>query len=283
MLMRKLQALVAEGATVTVVTRPESSTTKALPAGVKVVSVAHTDVPALAATFKEHQIEVVVSTVGHPALPNQKLLGDAAKQAGVKLFFPSEYGYTTIGLTHGELALKTQFAEHLKQIGLPSARVLVSYIVMTNICKVLTTNFQTGGFITFIPWLTAVDSGKVKITGGKGDAKASFTDPGDIAGFIAYIITHLSPSELSDKVFRIEGEHASMLDIAEYYGLPAEHVDDMGDEFRTYLQTIVNSGKGSTAFHNPSGKELTGSEAANASNALWPGHHWKNIKEGLGL
>jgi hypothetical protein len=73
-----------------------------------------------------------------------------------------------------------------------------------------------------------------------------------------------------------------MLDIAKHYGLPAEHVDDIGDEVRPY-QTIVNSGKGSTAFHIPSGKELTGSEGANASNALWPGHHWKNIKEGLGL
>jgi hypothetical protein len=74
-----------------------------------------------------------------------------------------------------------------------------------------------------------------------------------------------------------------MLDIAKYYELPAEHVDDTNDDFRTYLQRIVNSGKGSTAFHIPSGKELTGSEGANASNALWPGHHWKNIKEGLGL
>jgi hypothetical protein len=127
MLMCKLQALVAEGATVIVVTRPESSTNKALPAGVKVVSVVLTDVPALAAAFEEHRIEVVVSTVGHPALPNQKLLGDAAKQAGVKLFFPSEFGFSTIGQTQGELALKDQFAEHLKQIGLPSARILVSY------------------------------------------------------------------------------------------------------------------------------------------------------------
>lgn len=85
-----------------------------------------TDVPALAATFKEHKIEVVVSTIAHAALPHQNLLGDAAKQAGVKLFLPSEFGYSTIGQTEGELGLKAKFGEYLQEIGLPSTRIFVS-------------------------------------------------------------------------------------------------------------------------------------------------------------
>jgi hypothetical protein len=144
---------------------------------------------------------------------------------------------------------------------------------------------QTGAFISGIPYLTSIDSGKIQISGGKGDAKASFTDTADIAGFTAYIVTHLTPSELSNKFFRIEGEHASLLDIAGYYGskVPVEYVNGFDDEFKTFLQQLINSGKGSTAYDFASGKELTGSDAAGASNVLWLGHHWKGIKEGLGL
>jgi len=248
------------------VRRPESSA-KSVPTGAKVVSVSLTDVPALAAALKEHKIEVLVSAVSLPGLPKQSLLADAAKLAGVKLFVPSEFGFSTFGQTEGELGFKAEFGEYIKEIGLPYARIF------------------TGGFITFIPWLTSVDSGKFKIAGGKGDAKASFTDPADIAGFTAYIVTHLSPAELSNKIFRIEGEHASMLDIAGYYGskVPIEYVDGFDDEFRMFLHVLINTGKGSTGYNIPAGKELTGSDAAGASNALWPGHHWKGIKEVLGL
>jgi hypothetical protein len=122
----KFQALLSEGANVVVVTRPESSSVKSVAAGIKVISVAFTDVPALAAAFKENKTEVVISTIGHGALSNQRLLGDAAKQADVKLFLPSEFGYSTIGQTEGELGLKTQFGEYLKEIGLPFARIFVS-------------------------------------------------------------------------------------------------------------------------------------------------------------
>ena len=117
----------AEGANVTVVARTESTSAKDLPSGIKVVSVSLTDVSALAATFKEHNIEVVISTVSQDALPHQHLLGDAAKQAGVKLFVPSEYGASTIGLTEGELGLKAKFGEYLEEIGLPFTRIFVSF------------------------------------------------------------------------------------------------------------------------------------------------------------
>lgn len=97
-----------------------------MPSEIKIVSVSLTDVSALAAVFREHNIEVVVSTVAHEALPHQHLLGDAAKQAGVKLFLPSEFGYSTIGLTEGELGLKAKFGEYLEEIGLPFTRIFVS-------------------------------------------------------------------------------------------------------------------------------------------------------------
>lgn len=97
-----------------------------MPSGVKVVTIDLTDVKALALAFKDNKTEVVVSTVAHAALPDQYLLGDAAKEAGVQLFLPSEFGYSTIGVTQGELGLKAKFGEHLQKIGLPSLRIFVS-------------------------------------------------------------------------------------------------------------------------------------------------------------
>lgn len=130
-----------------------------------------------------------------------------------------------------------------------------------------------------------MDSGKIQIVG-KGDKKGTFTHPDDIVGFTAYVITHLSPSELDYKVFRIQGESATLLDVAGYYGskYPVEHVEKLaGDGLESHLQQLLDTGRGSVAYDISTGKELTGADAAGASNALWVGHQWKNIKQGLGL
>ena len=137
---------------------------------------------------------------------------------------------------------------------------------------------QNGGFITHLPWLTSLDSGKVKIAGGKGDNRVSWTNPADIGAFTAYVITHLSPAELSNKIFRIEGDQASLLDFAQYQGVPVEYVDAFDNELQTYVQRLINGKRPDL----PSGKAPTGGDAAGLSNALWPGH-FKNIKEVFGL
>lgn len=263
------KALLAEGAKVIVISRAGSTSVKNLPADIKVVSVSLTDVTALAAALKEHSVEVVVSTVGGPALAQQQLLGDAAKQAGVKLFVPSEFGTSTLGQTEGPLGLKAKFGDYLTEIGLPSTRIF------------------TGNFITYIPLLLDISSGKIRIFG-KGDKKATFTHIPDIAGFVAYVLTHLAPAELENKIFRIQGEAASFLDIAAYYPtIPVEHIErpfsGPHGEFLSFLHTFIDSGKGSVAYSVAAGKELTGADAAGASNALWVGHRWAGIKEGLGL
>jgi len=250
------KALLQEGANVIVVSRPASSSGKDLPAGVKVVAIDYTDVAALAALLSEHATEVVISTISHEVLGLQQGLGDAAKQGGAKLFVPSEFGFDTIKYREGLLGVKDELATYLKHIGLPSARIL------------------TGLFTTFIPWLLNVESGKIHLIG-KGDKTFSTTHPDDIAGFVAYILTHLPESELHDKVFRIEGARVTLNDIIGHYGgkYPVEHVDAIsGEAVKTFLQLIVENGSG-----------VVVEEGAASSNALWAGHAWKGIKEGLGL
>lgn len=137
--------------------------------------------------------------------------------------------------------------------------------------------------MTYIPWLADISSGKFKILG-KGDKRASFTHPEDIAGFTAYVITHLQPSQLANKIFRIEGERATLLDISKLYAskVPVEHVDEFtGDHgaFKNFLHGLIESSEGSVAYDIQS-KDLVGD---GLSNGFWEGHQWKGIKESLGL
>jgi hypothetical protein len=63
-----------------------------LPEGIKTAVVDYTDSNSVAKELKEHNVQVVISTLSHNALLQQKSLADAAKKAGVKLFAPSEFG-----------------------------------------------------------------------------------------------------------------------------------------------------------------------------------------------
>ncbi|KDQ14394.1 hypothetical protein BOTBODRAFT_174875 [Botryobasidium botryosum FD-172 SS1] len=246
-----VQNLIDNGASVVVIARPGSSTANKLPAGAKSAVVDLKSASALAAAFREHKVEVVVSTVGHPGLPTQPVIADGAKAAGVKLFVPSEFGVPTDGYTEGDLGVKSKFASYLAEIGLPSARIF------------------NGLFIDFIPWAAEIDSGKFKILG-KGESKVTVTAAEDIAGFTAYILTNLPPSKLQNAAFRIQGAYVTLREVAALYGdaYPIEHVDKFEDAFKTGLQSVIESGAATTG---------------GTSNELWEGHQWKGIKEVLKL
>ena len=132
-----------------------------MPSGVKVATVDLTDVNALTKAFKEHNIEVVVSTVSMAAIPGMHLLIDAAKAAGVQLFIMSEFGHSMVGRTSGIFGAKAKAAEYLQQIRLAMHDMLSL------------TNFFVEWYIHHLHPLV-VDSGKFKILG-KGDKKSSFT------------------------------------------------------------------------------------------------------------
>lgn len=81
-------------------------------------------------------VDAVVSTIGFAGFGNQKALADAAKEAGVRVFLPSEWGAPTPGYTEADSVMlwrKAELHAYLKQINLPYAL------------------FYTGGFADWAP------------------------------------------------------------------------------------------------------------------------------------
>jgi uncharacterized protein YbjT (DUF2867 family) len=66
-------------------------------------------------------VDVVISTLPGTALDVQPGIAEAAKEAGVKLFVPSEFGGPTEGATEGLFGAKANIQERLKAIGIPYA------------------------------------------------------------------------------------------------------------------------------------------------------------------
>ncbi|KAJ7694627.1 hypothetical protein B0H17DRAFT_1009194 [Mycena rosella] len=261
-----INALAARHVSIVLLSRPDSSA-KTVPSGVQVVKVDYTDAAAAAAVFKAHNVDVVLSTVNSVASAAQKSLVEAARLAAVKLFVPSEYGMPTEGHTEGVVGDKNRIAgKYLLDwsAGIPSTR------------------FYTGLFIDLIPWLVGhSEHGKFRIVG-KGEAPASYTAAADVAGFVAHVLTTLPRSELENRVFRLEGDRASMKDLGALFKAPVEHVDHITGEaggLKTRLLTAGDTGRGSTGWDEITKAEGSGIKAAGSANALWPGHQWKTIKD----
>ncbi|KAF7367169.1 BHLH domain-containing protein [Mycena sanguinolenta] len=139
----------------------------------------------VAAVFKEHRIDVVISTVATEALGVQKVLADAAHLAAVKF----------------------------------------------------SSGFADGKYT----WV------------GKGDAPVSFTSIPDIAGFVAHVLTTLPPSQLENRILRLEGDRASMNQVAAKFNVPIDHVDALPAgtpraEMLAAFMKIIEAGGGSTGW-----------------------------------
>jgi hypothetical protein len=265
---RIVKALLERGASVVALARPSStSTSSPLLEGAKIATADYADVKAVASVLREHKVEVLISAVAYGALPSQSTIADASKEAGVKLFVPSEFGLPTEGGKGGHLVIKSQFADYLKSLGIPSLR------------------FYTGMFMEFIPLFTGVDTGKFLILG-KGDASFSTTALDDVAGFTAHVLTSLPPAKLHDATFRVEGERTSFNKVGALYAsknIPVEHVTSLPEGYvkQTLLQGLFEQGRGSSGWDNYADKDVP--EDAHSGNAAWPGHQWKTVKEVLEL
>ncbi|KAJ7506830.1 hypothetical protein B0H11DRAFT_1972975 [Mycena galericulata] len=261
-------AFAAQNLPVVVLARPGSKSTDKLPAGARLVTVDTSDAAAVAAVFKEHTVDVVLSTVTGHAIGAQKSFIEAAKAANIKLFVPSEYGVPTEGLNEGIWSDKNQIAEQLKSAGIPSLRI------------------YNGLFTEYIPWLFLyAETKKIHIVG-KGESPLSTTALPDVAGFVVHVLATLPSAELENKIFRIEGERTKANDLGALFKTAVEYVTEIPGEtgdIKTRVATGLNSGLGSTGWSVVTKSEGTGDAAAGSANKLWPGHHWKTIKEVHGL
>jgi uncharacterized protein YbjT (DUF2867 family) len=111
-----LNALVQSDFDVTVLTRQDSTST--FPPSVQVVRVDYTSKSALVSALRGH--DAVVSALTHLALETaESLLIDAAVEAGVKRFIPSEFGGDTTNprtATFALYAAKVASHKHLEQV-----------------------------------------------------------------------------------------------------------------------------------------------------------------------
>ncbi|KAG2133299.1 hypothetical protein DEU56DRAFT_913914 [Suillus clintonianus] len=269
-----VNAFLAIGAPILVIARPTSTNTSALPdddPNLKVVRVDYTSASEISAILRENKVDVLISTVSFfsGGIAAQDVLADAAKEAGVKLFVPSEFGVSPPVTGPGRE--KHDFAVYAKSIGLPTLRV------------------YNGLFHDFVPWLTAVtETGKLHLVS-KGKMPGSFTAISDVAGYVAHILTTQPPSRLLDVEVRIEGQRATLAEISALYkgSVPVVHCDAIPTEgvpladVRTAFQQRFEFGGVSSGW-NPE-TESDDAELASKDNSLWEGHRWLTIGEVLGL
>ncbi|CAK5266020.1 unnamed protein product [Mycena citricolor] len=241
---------------------------KKAPENVQVVQVpSYDDVPAVTAALKAHNVEVIVSTVTTEAISAQAPLVDAAKQAGIKLFVPSEFGTSTEGYTEGPFAEKNKIIEKLKSAGVPYLRIF------------------NGLFIEFVTWTVNYNAEAKKLyVVGKSEGTVSATSIGDVAGFVAHVLTHQPRSVLENQIVRIEGDRiAGYRSLGALFGAEVETVETLEGEMadlKVFLMSVADQGLATTGRGV---KGVSDEVASKSGNALWAGHQWKTVKDVFGL
>lgn len=134
-----------------------------------------------------------------------------------------------------------------------------------------------------IPWALGItDTGSVHVVG-TGDVPLSLTAEEDVAGFVAHITTTLPPAELANRTFRVQGDRATLRQIAALFDKPVIAHDGPPKELSPihgFLLSLVEMGTASTGYDWVTKKDVG---TAGSANALWPEHHWKSIREVHGL
>jgi uncharacterized protein YbjT (DUF2867 family) len=144
-------------------------------------------------------VDIVIATLtgGPDVLVDAQLkLLEAAKQAGVKLFVPADFGLDYLSLQEGDLALgllKKQFDQQLVNSG-------VNYLIVVN-----------GAFYDFASMVVFLDRSKNEFNY-YGDLEARF-DLTDIEDVARYTAAAVFKPELKNTLVRVRGDSLSL---AEY-------------------------------------------------------------------
>jgi len=182
---------------VVVLTRQGSKTT--IEGDAKVVAVDYSNKESIKSALAG--VDVVICTISLTALDLQLGIAVAAKEAGVKVFVPSEFGNISEGETEGMFGEKSAIQTQLKAVGIP--------------CTI----FYTGPFSDLL-WASFLDldvlSGKVTIAG-DGNKQISFTSRADVARYMSHVLTHLPAEQLKNRSFAIAGDNKSFNEIFKAY------------------------------------------------------------------
>ncbi|KAJ7083889.1 hypothetical protein C8R44DRAFT_903596 [Mycena epipterygia] len=200
----------------------------------------------------------------------QKSLVDAAKLVAVKLFVSSEYGMPTKGQTEGVLAEKNQingiFTEFVRgSSGISTRRKFNS----------LEKAYKYVPTINFYHCTTILTASAGQAPRGSIDAPHPFplgmpTYTRDFPPFYN-VLTTLPPTELENRIFRLEGERRSLNSLGELFKASVKHVDHVtgeAGELKTHLLAAVDSGAGSSGWDAGNKVEGSGSKAAGIGNAV---------------
>jgi hypothetical protein len=191
-----IKALIKKNIQLTILSR---SPAKSVPEGARAIQVSYTDVFALAAVLKENKVDVLISTVPGAAIESQYAFVDAAVEAGVQFFVPSEFGMPTAGNTDSHTGRKAKVSSYSQGKGLPYALFYVRTMqIRVKSYLGLTKAIQTGYFFEYIDWLAGFEqTGKIHILG-KGDIPCSWTDLEDIGGeYFPYMVSSFDSWELN--------------------------------------------------------------------------------------
>lgn len=96
------------------------------------------------------------------------------------------------------------------------------------------------------------------------------------------MLTSLPNSSISNKIFRLEGDRASLQDIAKWYHKEVAYVEAIPgprSEILSMFSRIFESGAASTGWNFALAGEGKGWDAAGSANELWQGHQWKKIRD----
>ncbi|KAH7099996.1 NAD(P)-binding protein [Auriculariales sp. MPI-PUGE-AT-0066] len=187
-----VKKLLAQGANVVVLGRTVSE----VPDGATNRVVDYSDETSLVKALAG--VEVVISALASAAAGLQPALATAAKQAGVRLFVPAEYGTDSRNLSERHpLAFKTALHKHLTSIDLPFTLYFNGYL----------SDFMLKPAFGF-----DIVNKKVSIVG-EGKTPTSFTARPDVAHFMAFTLTHLPVARLNNAALTVEGEKATFLEV----------------------------------------------------------------------
>jgi uncharacterized protein YbjT (DUF2867 family) len=221
-------------------------------AGAQIVAVDFKNVDSIAKALAG--VEVVVSVVAGTALTDQIPLIQGAKKAGVKRFYPSEYGVddNAYKFNHPIVSVKQTIRKEVIDAGLELVTVSTGFFL----------EWAVSPFYAFDPDKKTVD------VVGDGNTKVTFTALGDIGSFIAESINHplTSPgSEISPRkgeyylpVGGFDATYNELLDIlaksgqkytptyhpVEAFGKKLDEANKPWDDFGGYLRFFQGSGTG---------------------------------------